>query len=61
MQTFSPHPIKTIHSKKLAFLDSVAQDYREDGYSVRVDGRNNLVEIYDKGVVIPQQPKEATL
>lgn len=59
MQTFSPQPIKVITGKKLAFLDSIAQDYREDGYTVRVDGRNNLVEIYEKGVIVPK--KEPTI
>lgn len=59
MQTFSPQPIKIISGKKLAYLDSLAQDYKEDGYTVRVDGRNNLLEVYEKGVTIPT--KEATI
>lgn len=61
MQTFSPQPIKIISGKKLAYLDSIAQEYIEDGYTVRVDGRNNLIEIYNKGVTIPTKQTEVSL
>lgn len=32
-------PIKTIHDTRLAYLDSLADSYKEIGYSVKVIGR----------------------
>jgi len=40
--------IKTIYDKRLAYLDSLAKNYREMNYEVQVNGRENLLLIYQK-------------
>lgn len=51
-------PFKTITDRRLAYLDGLAQIYREQGYGVKVDGFRNLLEVYQKGVEVPKSAEE---
>lgn len=39
-------PFKTLHDKRLAYLVALEESYKEDGFKTRLDGRNNILEIY---------------
>ena len=39
-------PLKTLHDKRLAYLVALEESYKEDGFITRLDGRNNILEIY---------------
>ena len=54
-------PIKTISGKRLAYLDSLAISYKEMGYSVKVDGRTSILEVYPKGAEVPKTDEELTI
>jgi len=54
-------PFKTIHDKRLAYLVSLEGIYKEDGYTTRLNGRDNLLEIYPRGSKIPKTHEEITL
>lgn len=51
-------PIKTHHDKRLAFLVSLEKSYNELGYSTKLNGRDNVLEVYEKGATIPKSQEE---
>lgn len=57
----TPKPLKTIHDKRLAYLVSLEGIYKEQGYSTRVDGWHNLLEVYEKGVIAPKTETETVI
>ena len=54
-------PIKTLHDKRLAYLSAIEESYKEMGYSTKLNGRDNILEIYQKGVVVPKTTEEVTI
>ena len=54
----SPRPIKTLHDKRLAYLVSLETSYKELGYVTKLNGRDNLLEIYPAGTVVPKTEEE---
>ena len=54
-------PLKTIHDKRLAFLVGLEESYKEMGYTTKINGRENLLEIYPPGYVIPKTEEELTI
>lgn len=51
-------PLKTIHDRRLAYLASLENIYREEGYSTKLNGRDNLLEIYPRGTEAPKTREE---
>jgi len=47
--------IKTIHDRRLAYLVALEGSYKEMGYQTRLNGRDNLLEIYSQGCILPSQ------
>lgn len=58
MITTQVRPLKTIHDKRLAFLVGLEVSYKEMGYVTKVNGRENLLEIYPAGTEIPKTEEE---
>lgn len=51
-------PIKTIQDRRLAYLVGLESFYKEEGYSTKLDGRNNILEVYPKGYEVPKTKEE---
>lgn len=51
-------PLKTIHDKRLAYLASLENIYREEGYATKLNGRDNLLEVYPKGFQVSKTREE---
>lgn len=43
-------PIKTISNKRLAYLDSLSEAYKEMGYKTLLNGFENVLMVFDKSV-----------
>lgn len=54
-------PLKTIHDKRLAYLVGLEVSYKEMGYTTKVNGRENLLEIYPAGYEIPKTEEELVI
>lgn len=54
-------PLKTIHDKRLAYLVGLAEFYKGEGYQTKLNGRENLLEVWPAGVVIPKSEEEITI
>lgn len=54
-------PLKTIHDRRLAYLVSLEAIYKEDGYTTKLNGRENLLEIYPAGSVLPKTQEEIAI
>jgi hypothetical protein len=52
--TISTHKglVRTVRGKKLAYLVSLEKGYKEMGYQTRLNGRENVLEIYEENAVI---------
>lgn len=51
-------PLKTIHDKRLAYLVGLEEFYQSEGYTTKLDGRENLLEIYPVGYQIPKTEEQ---
>lgn len=51
-------PIKTIHDKRLSYLVGLESFYKGEGYTTKLNGRDNILEVYQKGVEIPKTNEE---
>ena len=51
-------PLKTLHDKRLAYLAALETSYKELGYVTKLNGRDNLLEIYPAGTEIPKTEEE---
>lgn len=58
MITTQVRPLKTIHDKRLAYLVSLETSYKELGYVTKINGRDNLLEIYAAGTIVPKTQEE---
>lgn len=56
--TQASQPLKTIHDKRLAYLVGLEDYYRGEGYTTRLNGRDNLLEIYPVGCELPKTREE---
>ncbi len=54
-------PIKTLHDKRLAYLVGLESYYKAEGYSTRLNGRDNILEIYAHGVEVPKTEEELVI
>lgn len=54
-------PLKTIHDKRLAYLVGLEDYYKAEGFTTKVNGRENLLEIYPAGYVIPKTEEELVI
>ena len=54
-------PVKILHDKRLAYLVALEESYRDMGYTTKLNGRDNLLEIYQKGTAIPKTQEEVTI
>lgn len=59
--SISQRPLKTIHDKRLAYLVGLEDYYKSEGFSTRVDGRENLLEIYPAGYEIPKTDEQVII
>lgn len=53
-------PLKTIHDKRLAYLVGLEDYYKGEGFTTKINGRENLLEIYPVGYEIPKTKEEVT-
>lgn len=58
MSLSSTMPLKTLHDRRLSYLVGLQNYYENEGYSTRLNGRDNLLEIYPKGAEVPKTPEE---
>lgn len=54
----SQRPLKTLHDKRLAYLISLETSYKELGYVTKLNGRDNLLEVYPAGTVLEKTTEE---
>lgn len=54
-------PIKVLHDKRLAYLVGLEVSYKEMGYATRLNGRDNLLEIFPRGTEIPKTNEEVLI
>jgi hypothetical protein len=51
-------PLKTITDKRLAYLVGLENFYKGEGYTTKLNGRENLLEVYPAGYVVPKTNEE---
>ena len=51
-------PVKTLHDKRLAYLVGLEDFYKGIGYVTKLNGRDNILEIYPHGSEIPKTHEE---
>lgn len=51
-------PIRSVYNKRLSFLDSLSAVYKEQGYKTLVNGRDNLLLVFDSSTNIDEIKKE---
>lgn len=51
-------PIKTLHDKRLSYLIGLKDYYDQEGFVTKLNGRENLLEVYPAGTVIPKTKEE---
>ena len=56
--TTTQRPLKTLHDKRLAYLVGLEDFYKGEGFVTKINGRENLLEIYPAGYVIPKTEEE---
>lgn len=54
-------PIKVIHDKRLSYLMNLETSYKEMGYTTKLDGFKNLLEVYPAGYVVPKTVEELVI
>lgn len=54
-------PVKTIHDKRLAYLVGLENSYKEMGYVTKINGRENLLEVYPAGTIVPKSQEEVII
>ena len=55
MSDCSTKPLRVLHDKRLAYLVSLESGYKELGYVTKLNGRDNLLEVYTAGTVLPKE------
>lgn len=58
MNLCSNQPFKTIHDRRLSYLIGLQSFYDDQGYTTKVNGRDNILEVYPKGCDIPKTKEE---
>jgi hypothetical protein len=53
--------IKIVRDRRYAYLMAVEQSYKELGYTTRLDGMRNILEVFDKGCIIPKTEQEIVI
>lgn len=61
MQTLLKQPLKTIHDKRLSYLVGLQNFYQNEGYTTKLNGRDNILEIYPHGSEVPKTEEEITI
>lgn len=56
--SLSSKPLKTLHDKRLAYLVGLQDYYKAEGYTTKLNGRENLLEVYPKGTELPKTQEE---
>lgn len=54
-------PIKTLHDKRLSYLIGLQDYYNQEGFVTKLNGRENLLEIYPAGSVLPKTQEEIAI
>jgi hypothetical protein len=55
------HPFKTINDKRLSYLLALESSYKELGYPTKLYHRENRLEVYERGAVIPKTEDEIVI
>lgn len=58
LSSTSPRPLKTLHDKRLAYLVGLESYYKSEGYTTKLNGRDNILEIYPQGSEVPKTQEE---
>lgn len=56
--TTTQRPLKVLHDKRLAYLAGLEDYYKSEGFTTKLIGRENLLEIYPAGYVVPKTQEE---
>lgn len=59
--TTTQRPLKTIHDKRLAYLANLEISYKELNYVTKLNGRDNLLEIFPAGTVLEKTKEESII
>lgn len=54
-------PLKTLHDKRLAYLVKLEISYKELGYVTKLNGRDNLLEIFPTGTILEKTREELVI
>jgi len=54
----SQRPLKVLHDKRLAYLVNLEISYKELGYVTKLNGRDNLLEIFPTGTIVEKTKEE---
>lgn len=54
-------PIKTLHDKRLSYLVGLQDYYKAEGFTTKLNGRENLLEVYPKGTELPKTQEELVI
>lgn len=46
-------PIRQIHDKRLSYLVALDSSFKEMGYTTKLNGRDNILEVYSQGYILP--------
>lgn len=61
MPTLSKQPLKVIRDRRLAYLVGLEKSYQEMGYTTKLDGRCNILEVFPAGYIIPKTEEQLTI
>lgn len=61
LSSTQPKPLKTVHDKRLAYLAGLEGFYKEMGYVTKLNGRDNILEIYPTGTELPKTFEEVII
>lgn len=59
--SLTQRPLKTIRDKRLSYLVGLEDYYKSEGFVTKVNGRENLLEIYPAGYVVPKTQDELVI
>lgn len=54
-------PLKTIRDRRLAYLVGLQSYFKEEGFTTKLDGRNNILEVYERGTELPKTEEETVI
>lgn len=54
-------PFKIIRDKRLIYLASLENGYKELGYATKLNVQNNILKVYQRGTSVPKTEQELVI